>query len=177
MRTNGVARLSAGQKECLRLVLQGYEAKEIARMLGTSPGAVHERLRAARRSLDVSTSREAARMLAREEQGETYTSFVAKPIGIETSASLAMLDPTISSGSAGGEAGGAFLRESQAGFHSAHVERQRAFPWPFPSSGRPHNDLTTLQTIVAVLALTIGLGVAALVAVALVDQLTELRLG
>jgi DNA-binding CsgD family transcriptional regulator len=177
MRGSGVARLSVGQKECLRLVLQGYEAKEIARMLATSPGAVHERLRAARRTLDVATSREAARILARHEQGETYTPFVAEPIGIAAGSIPAMLDPTINSGSVGGGTGGAFLRESQAAFDSAHVERQRAFPWPIPSSGRPHNDLTTFQTIVAVLALTIGLGVAALVAVALVDQLTELRLG
>jgi DNA-binding CsgD family transcriptional regulator len=177
MRANGVTRLSAGQKECLRLVLHGYEAKEIARTLGTSPGAVHERLRAARRTLDVSSSREAARILARHEQGETYTPFVAQPIGIEAGQDSPMLATTITGGSAGGEAGGAFLRECQADFHSAHVEGQRFFPWPFPSTGRPHNDLTTLQTIIAVVALTIGLGIAALVAVALVDQLTQLKLG
>lgn len=146
-------------------------------MLRTSPGAVHERLRAARRTLDVSTSREAARVLARHERGETYTPFVAEPIGIEAGSIPAMLAPTIASGSAGGGTGGAFLRECQAEFHAVHVERQRTVPWPFPSPGRPHNDLTTFQTIVAILALTIGLGVAALVAVALVDQLTQLRLG
>jgi DNA-binding CsgD family transcriptional regulator len=177
MRANGVAGLSAGQKECLRLVLQTYEAKEIARLLGTSPGAVHERLRAARRTLGVSTSREAARILARHEQAETYTPFVAEAIGIEASSIPDMIAPTITSGSAGGGTGSAFLRENQTEFHSAHVERQRAFPWPVPSLWRPHNDLTTLQTIIAILALTIGLGVAALVAVALVDQLTRLRLG
>jgi DNA-binding CsgD family transcriptional regulator len=177
MRANGVARLSAGQKECLRLVLQGYEAKEIARVLGTSPGAVHERLRAARRILDVSSSREAARILARHEQGEAYTPFVAEPFVIEAETGPVMLTPTITGGSAGGGQGGAFLRESQAEFQSTHVEGQRPFPWPFPGRGRAHNDLTSLQTIIAILALTIGLGVAALVAVALVDQLTRLKLG
>jgi DNA-binding CsgD family transcriptional regulator len=177
VRANGVTRLSAGQKHCLRLVLQGYEAKEIARMLGTSPGAVHERLRAARRILDVSSSREAARILAHHEQGEAYTPFVAEPIGIEAGSSPDILVPTITSRSARGGPGAAFLNESQAHFQSAHVERQRAFPWPFPSAGRPTNDLTILQILNAVLALSIGLGIAALVAVALVDQLAELKLG
>ena len=45
MAKSAVERLSAGQKDCLRLVLQGYEFKEIARLLGTSPGAINERLR------------------------------------------------------------------------------------------------------------------------------------
>lgn len=177
MRAHSVTRLSGAQKECLRLVLQGYEAKEIARALGTSPGAVHERLRAARRILDVSSSREAARILARHEQGEAYTPFVAEPIGIEARPAAVMLPPTTTGGSAGGEAGMGLLREYQADFHSAHVEGQRFFPWPFPSPGRPYNDLTKLQTIIAVVALTIGFGTAALVAVALVDQLTRLKLG
>lgn len=116
-------------------------------------------------------------MLARHEQGETYTPFVAEPIGLEASPGLAMLPPTTTDGSVGDGAGEVFLKEDQTAFQASHVQRQPSFPWPFPSSGRPHNDLTRMQTLTAILALTIGLGIAALVAIALVDQLTRLRLG
>lgn len=64
-------RLTERQKECLRCVTRGLEVNEIARELALSISAVVERLRAARRALDVETSREAARLLAAHEQSHT----------------------------------------------------------------------------------------------------------
>ena len=60
--------LTEREKETLRLLLRGYDAKSIARDLGLSVHTVNERLRDARRKLNVSSSREAARRLAGEEQ-------------------------------------------------------------------------------------------------------------
>ncbi len=60
--------LSEREKETLRLLLQGYDAKSIANNLGISVHTVNERLRASRRKLEVSSSREAARLLAMSEQ-------------------------------------------------------------------------------------------------------------
>jgi DNA-binding CsgD family transcriptional regulator len=59
-----VARLSGREREVLRLLLRGHDGKSAARLLGISPGGVHERLREARRKLEVTSSREAARLLA-----------------------------------------------------------------------------------------------------------------
>lgn len=59
---------SEREKETLRLLLQGYDAKSIANDLGISVHTVNERLRASRRKFQVSSSREAARLLARSEQ-------------------------------------------------------------------------------------------------------------
>jgi DNA-binding NarL/FixJ family response regulator len=73
MAADPISKLSEAQKECLRLVHAGYEGKEIARLLELSPGAVVERLRAARRTLGVGSSREAARLLAGVDGANAYT--------------------------------------------------------------------------------------------------------
>lgn len=59
----GVARLSEGERACLRLLARGHDTKSLAAELGISPAAATERLRAARAKLGTATSREAARLL------------------------------------------------------------------------------------------------------------------
>lgn len=65
----GIHALSEREKDTLRLLLNGHDAKSIARNLGLSVHTVNDRLRDARRKLGVSSSREAARRLAEFEQG------------------------------------------------------------------------------------------------------------
>lgn len=60
--------LTDREKQTLRLLLQGHDAKSIARTLGLSVHTINERLRDARRKLAVASSREAARLLAEAEQ-------------------------------------------------------------------------------------------------------------
>ena len=55
--------LTEKEKETLRLMGRGHDAKSMARHLGLSVHTVNERLRAARQKLSVSSSREAARRL------------------------------------------------------------------------------------------------------------------
>jgi len=64
-----VQTLTEREKETLRLLLAGHDAKSIARDLGLSVHTVNDRLRDARRKLGVSSSREAARLLSRAEGG------------------------------------------------------------------------------------------------------------
>jgi DNA-binding CsgD family transcriptional regulator len=59
--------LTSKEKETLRLILRGHDAKSSARELGLSVHTVNERLREARRKLGVTSSREAARRLLAEE--------------------------------------------------------------------------------------------------------------
>ena len=59
--------LTEKEKETLRLLLRGHDAKSSARELGLSVHTVNERLRDARRKLGVTSSREAARQLLAEE--------------------------------------------------------------------------------------------------------------
>lgn len=60
--------LSEKEKQTLRLLVNGYDAKSMARHLGLSVHTVNERLRDARRKMAVSSSREAARKLREAER-------------------------------------------------------------------------------------------------------------
>lgn len=64
MATNeAIEALSEKEKQTLRLIVQGHDAKSTARTLGLSVHTINERLREARRKMSVSSSREAARLL------------------------------------------------------------------------------------------------------------------
>lgn len=65
----GFWRLTEKEKQTLRLIVRGHDAKSSARSLGISIHTVNERLRDARRKMTVSSSREAARMLLDAESG------------------------------------------------------------------------------------------------------------
>lgn len=62
-----VEALTEKEKQTLRLLLAGHDAKSMARLLDLSVHTVNERLRDARRKLSVSSSREAARLLREAE--------------------------------------------------------------------------------------------------------------
>jgi DNA-binding CsgD family transcriptional regulator len=74
--------LNERQKQCLRLVYENLEAKEIAQRLSLSPHTVNEHLRDARRILGVSRSLQAARLLA---DVEGHERLVPKPFGVDPS--------------------------------------------------------------------------------------------
>ena len=59
--------LSEKERETLRLIVRGHDAKSSARELGLSVHTINERLRSARRKLDVTSSKEAARILLQRE--------------------------------------------------------------------------------------------------------------
>lgn len=65
---DSIAMLTERERETLRLLLKGYDAKSIARHFDLSVHTINERLRDARRKLGVASSREAARILAEAER-------------------------------------------------------------------------------------------------------------
>lgn len=84
----GVEALTDREKQTLRLIVRGHDAKSIARALDLSVHTINERLRDARRKLAVSSSREAARMLL-EVEGATPDNLGDRRIGEDRSESLA----------------------------------------------------------------------------------------
>ena len=67
---NGAAnlsRLNESERRILRMLAEGHTAKTVATELETSPAAVNERLREARRKTGVGSSRELARLLKAQE--------------------------------------------------------------------------------------------------------------
>jgi len=78
--TTALDTLTDKERQTLRLILRGHDAKSSARELGLSVHTVNERLRDARRKLGVTSSREAARRLLAEEE-ETPELLGDKPLG------------------------------------------------------------------------------------------------
>lgn len=76
----GFQGLTQKEKQTLRLIVRGHDAKSIARHLGLSVHTVNERLRDARRKLGVSSSREAARLLF-ETEGDDPQNLADRRIG------------------------------------------------------------------------------------------------
>lgn len=84
-----VARLTAGQRECLDLVDDHATSKEIARQLGISRHTVDARLRAAIQTLGVSSRREAAIIYRAAAQAQAYHPFAYQSPRIVPSAAPA----------------------------------------------------------------------------------------
>jgi DNA-binding CsgD family transcriptional regulator len=72
--------LTEKEKDALRLLLRGHDAKSSARALGLSVHTVNERLREARRKLGTTSSREAARRLL-DAEGEAPEILGDKALG------------------------------------------------------------------------------------------------
>lgn len=70
-RRNALEHLTIRQKQILRLIADGHQAKEIARLIGIGERTVKTHTEAARKRLGVATSREAARWLAAAEKSST----------------------------------------------------------------------------------------------------------
>ena len=71
--TAAIQTLTEKEKETLRLLVSGYDAKSMASHLGLSVHTINERLRDARRKMAVSSSREAARQLRDVEHEDPKT--------------------------------------------------------------------------------------------------------
>jgi DNA-binding CsgD family transcriptional regulator len=76
----GYEALTEKEKQTLRLLLVGHDAKSMARHFDLSVHTINERLRDARRKLSVSSSKEAARLL-REAEGGAPELMGDMPIG------------------------------------------------------------------------------------------------
>lgn len=137
-----IARLTPGQKECLRLFHARHEIKDIARLLGRSEVTINQRLAIARRHLGVNRSAEAARLLV-EFENDGHIRPIYEPSSVaETPRAVAVLP-------------------QDGGQH-------RNFPMPFPTRGRTDNDLSLIGKInyalllAALIALIFGGSAAAL---------------
>ena len=75
---HGYADLTDKEKATLRLMVRGHDAKSMAAQLSLSVHTINERLRAARRKLSVTSSREAARLVWEHERDDPQ-----KPVSME----------------------------------------------------------------------------------------------
>ena len=77
---DGLEELTDKEKETLRLIVRGHDAKSMASELSLSVHTINERLREARRKLGVTSSREAGRLLF-EHEGADHQNLADKHLG------------------------------------------------------------------------------------------------
>lgn len=165
MNPSDLERLTESQRACLRLIVAGYQAKQVATTLGISTAALNERLRAARRIMGTSSSRELALFLVAHEQPEPYKSPVNNPFVVTVQPFAPPSEPITR-----GEhraAPLAELRETRAHFEvDGPSVAGRLAPL---LKGIRRNDLTARQTILLIFALALSLlGAAAVMILTLV---------
>ena len=147
MTRHGVARLTEGQRDVLRMVNRHMETKEIARELGISPDGVNQRIKTAMRTLGVSKRRDAALILAEAEGPDSYQPQVHQPLDIAAGSELATFAPSTESGREQGPASIGAMREEQAAFEAVPQPRSRWFRLPLPVRGGRPGDLSALQRL------------------------------
>ena len=79
-----LGRLNEAERQVLYLLAEGHTAKSIANELGSTPAAVNERLREARRKTGVGSSRELARFLKSREIRDEQIGVVLRSTAIAT---------------------------------------------------------------------------------------------
>lgn len=148
-----VARLSAGQLDCLRLVDQHLSSKEIAAKLQISPHTVDQRIRQALSILKVERRREAARVVA--QYSGTYQRLIHQSPYIETDPLSVQPDSTVShqirhAGRAGeiGEAG--FKSEQRPASFRSSLQP------PFATRSNPRNEMSIGQRLFWIAAIGAG---------------------
>jgi DNA-binding CsgD family transcriptional regulator len=157
MDQNLIARLSEGQRDCLRMVYRHMETKEIARVLGISPDGVTQRIKTAMRILGVDRRRDAALLLAQHEGTEPYPPLVYPPRDIAIAPDPATFGPSTEGKRPSGFSGEA-MREDQAAFEAVPLARRPALPLPI-GGARP-NDVGAWKRLAWIAGITIGVAVA-----------------
>ena len=151
--TARVARLSAGQLDCLRLVNEHLNSKEIAAELDISPHTVDQRIRGALHVLGVERRSQAARIVAHH--SGPYQRLIHQSPYIEakdlSGHPEAAVRTQIRHADRAGEAGGAGFRTEQRA-----VAFAPSLPLPFATRSNPRNEMTVGQRLFWIAMIAIG---------------------
>ena len=148
-----VARLSAGQLDCLLLVDQHLSSKEIAAELKISPHTVDQRIRQALAILGVERRTQAARIVA--QVNGPYQRLIHQspyiPVEAQSGQPKAAVSYQIRHADRAGEAGGAgFLTEQRP------VSVRSSLQLPFATRSNPRNEMNVGQRLFWIATIAIG---------------------
>jgi len=148
-----VARLSAGQLDCLLLVDQHLSSKEIATELHISPHTVDQRIRQALAILGVERRTQAARIVA--QVNGPYQRLIHQspyiPVEAQSGQPKAAVSYQIRHADRAGEAGGTgFLTEQRP------VSVRSSLQLPFATRSNPRNEMSVGQRLFWIAAIAIG---------------------
>lgn len=163
MGSESISKLTARQRDCLRMVLLHKQSKEIGRDLGISPMTVDNHFRSAIQTLGVSTRLEAALLLDAWERRGASQQLTSQPEGVVSAPRSPIMSSPADAGDGQREMYSA-LHEDQVPYRTYREMGIVDFPLPVPTRGKPRNDLTIAQRLfwIAILIFGMGLGAGAL---------------
>ena len=169
-----VARLSAGQLDCLRLVDQHHSSKEIAAELHISPHTVDQRIRQALQILGVERRAQAARIVARYKG--PYQRLIHQSPHIPAEDETGHPGATVShqirhADRAGGVGGAGFLTEQRPASFRPSLQL------PFATRSNPRNEMSVGQRLFWIVAIAIGAAFSAGMYLAGLESLARLVKG
>jgi len=167
-----VARLSAGQLDCLLLVNEHLSSKEIAAELDISPHTVDQRIRGALHILGVERRSQAARIVA--QHSGPYQRLIHQSPHIEGSSASghpeAAVRNQIRHADRAGEAEGAGFRTEQRA-----VAFGPSLFLPFATRSNPRNEMTVGQRLFWIVMIAIGAAFSAGMYLAGLESLARLH--
>jgi DNA-binding CsgD family transcriptional regulator len=147
----GLAKLTEGQKDCLRLVAHHLSSKEIARRLGISQHTVDQRLKVAMRTLAAESRFEAARLLTAHEGPAPHQPLVHQSPDIAKTPDAASVFPAFDRLET--QSPRLVLREEQVPYLHLPLSQSEAAD-PVNEEGR--NDLGVWIKLAAIIAIAVG---------------------
>ncbi len=148
-----VARLSAGQLDCLLLVDQHLSSKEIASQLHISPHTVDQRIRGALHILGVERRSQAARLVSHH--SGPYQRLIHQSPYVEPDAAEAQSDGTVSiqirhADRAGGTGDAGFITEQRPASFRPSLQM------PFATRSNPRNEMSVGQRLLWIVLIATG---------------------
>lgn len=152
--TDRIDQLTDKERDCLRLVWEQYNTKQIAEKLKINFHAVDGRIKSAVRRLDATDRFEAARMLARAEAPADIRLSISDVSDVPATAALrpSMLPLEADEH----QAEQLSIEEAQAPYRLTRTDDERWFPSLLPVSGRERNDLKPMAKLFQVAVVAIG---------------------
>jgi len=158
MHADRLSKLTESQRAYLRLVLAHNSSKEIAQHFGISAHTVDKRLKEAMKILGVTSRVDAARILECVEAKNRVQGLGPQSSDLENLPFPGTVTARSEQAYGHRETAAATLRENQRVYPDQ--DDGQAFPLPFPTRRKRHNDLTILQRLAWTMALIIGLAIA-----------------
>lgn len=169
-----VAKLTAGQVDCLKLVDQLLSSKEIAAELNISPHTVDQRIRQALAILGVPRRTQAARLVS--QHSGPYQRLIHQPPYIPADGQSGQPDAAAGNqirhtGRAGGIGEAGFLTEQRPASYRSSLQP------PFATRSTPRNEMSVGQRLFWIVAIAIGAAFSAGMYLAGLESLSRLLKG
>jgi DNA-binding CsgD family transcriptional regulator len=169
--TARVARLSAGQLDCLRLVDQHHSSKEIAAQLKISPHTVDQRIRGALQILGVERRSQAARLVALHDHD--YQRLIHQPPYIEAPGDAAQSVGAVGikirhADRAGGAGPSGLITEQRL------ADTRPLLQWPIATRSNPRTEMSVGQRKLWIMLIATGAAFSAGMYLAGLESLSRL---